>query len=645
MVIKDIKITNFGKFHDKEISFEKGMNIIYGENEAGKTTIHTFIRGMLFGIEKQRGKAGDKDTYTKYQPWENSLNYCGMMHIENNGITYRIERNFNKDNKLCVIVREDIGEELNDEEIAKLFSGLNENSYYNTISISQLGSATDKELEVILKNYAANLGSTKSTELDMKAALDELKASRKQIVSDNKLDRQKDILKERVNITQEIEISEQEQSNALENIENNSKKLEELIAKRNELTVLEESQKETIISSEVKKETLSNRKKELEKEVSSARSSKMELEYNLDNIKKFNEVSGMDSAEKIDEMLKKANKKSKITILSFILMLAFALLAAGELSGALLTSNYVIPFFADVMGTAILQSEYIYACILIAAVMGIIWIVSAVVHGNKRKKDLAKLKGFRENFDTLELLKKEIETQESGLEVKKKELDDASESLSSVEKQIEDIPDYKEEIRKLDEMINALNIEISRTGWQLEQNKTEEASLEGRLEELETIISNMETASEEVQAIDMAVQYIEAIGTEVRGSFGKTLNEKASEYIREITGGKYDNIVIDDKLNIKINSKDKLINLQRMSKGTVEQIYMALRLAAADILFENDSKPILMDDAFAMYDNKRMANTMLYMSRKLEQVIMFSCHTREKVMADKLGIKYNLIKL
>ena len=57
MIIKDIRLINFGKFHDTEIHFERGLNIVYGENEAGKTTIHTFIRGMLFGsVEKPAEK-------------------------------------------------------------------------------------------------------------------------------------------------------------------------------------------------------------------------------------------------------------------------------------------------------------------------------------------------------------------------------------------------------------------------------------------------------------------------------------------------------------------------------------------------------------------------------------------------------------
>ena len=72
---------------------------------------------------------------------------------------------------------------------------------------------------------------------------------------------------------------------------------------------------------------------------------------------------------------------------------------------------------------------------------------------------------------------------------------------------------------------------------------------------------------------------------------------------------------------------------------------MALRLAATDIIFEEDKKPILLDDTFAMYDNKRMGNTLRYMSQNMEQVIVFSCHTREKLLADKLGLDYNFIRL
>ena len=70
MKILDIYINGFGKFHGRNLSFEDGLNIVYGKNEAGKSTIHTFIRGMLFGIEKQRGRASRTVSYTHLRAHE-----------------------------------------------------------------------------------------------------------------------------------------------------------------------------------------------------------------------------------------------------------------------------------------------------------------------------------------------------------------------------------------------------------------------------------------------------------------------------------------------------------------------------------------------------------------------------------------------
>ena len=51
MKLLELHINGFGKIHDRTISFSDGINVIYGRNEAGKSTLHTFIRGMLFGME------------------------------------------------------------------------------------------------------------------------------------------------------------------------------------------------------------------------------------------------------------------------------------------------------------------------------------------------------------------------------------------------------------------------------------------------------------------------------------------------------------------------------------------------------------------------------------------------------------------
>ena len=79
MKFLELHLKGFGKFHDRTISFTDGINVIYGKNEAGKSTMHTFIRGMLFGIQPQRGRASKNDLYSKYEPWENGGTYEGSL--------------------------------------------------------------------------------------------------------------------------------------------------------------------------------------------------------------------------------------------------------------------------------------------------------------------------------------------------------------------------------------------------------------------------------------------------------------------------------------------------------------------------------------------------------------------------------------
>ena len=79
MRIQELIIKNFGKFLDKTISLRDGVNLIYGENESGKTTLHTFIGSMLYGMERGRGRAAATDTFSRYEPWENPNYYAGAV--------------------------------------------------------------------------------------------------------------------------------------------------------------------------------------------------------------------------------------------------------------------------------------------------------------------------------------------------------------------------------------------------------------------------------------------------------------------------------------------------------------------------------------------------------------------------------------
>ena len=97
MNIKEVQINNFGKLKDKKIEFKKGINVVFGENESGKSTLLKFITGMFYGISKNKNGKRNSD-YERFSPW-NAGEYSGKMIYElDNKDEFEIYRNFIKKN-------------------------------------------------------------------------------------------------------------------------------------------------------------------------------------------------------------------------------------------------------------------------------------------------------------------------------------------------------------------------------------------------------------------------------------------------------------------------------------------------------------------------------------------------------------------
>lgn len=633
MIIKELDIINFGKFSHQHVDFDKGMNIVYGENEAGKTTIHTFIRGMLFGIEKQRGKASSKDVYSKYEPWSDPTNYQGKMRIEQNGVNYRIERIFHKNNKLFKVIDEDRGVELTRDEIDVLLAGIDEKCYYNTISISQLGSVTDNELELILKNYAANLGATKAMEIDIKGAFEDLDKQRKKISVDSSLGQEAEVERSLSNLTSKLEQSEIEKKNIVDSLESKQAALDEVRLKYMDLKIKDDKRMELIAKQNERKDKLYQDALVYTADVQKYASSleqinarKEELEQKLHDYK-------VDDRASLDNLVERVTRKSNVPIVFLILMLSCIGLGAGIIAGS------------GGFGMVDLMNKALLGCVAGTAVFGVASIIKYVYNKKRKARKLEQVKEIKKILEEQETAKHEGVYMERQLANKQDALEKTQMMLRAENENTEGSEDYSGELKEVGDRERDLKDQINKAQWLLEQKQEKDIDTNNQIEHLREVQDDIRRAKEEIEAIDIAKREISDIATEIRNSFGKRLNERASYYMARITNGKYDNLTIDEKLNISVNAKHSLINASRLSKGTVEQIYMSLRLAATDLLFEGNSMPILLDDAFVMYDNKRMGNTMRYMGQEMDQVILFSCHTREKVMADKIGIDYKLIRL
>lgn len=167
MKIDSIYIESFGKFKNYKLDFKDGMNIIYGDNEAGKSTIMAFIEMMFYGRTAQE-KSTDvgKSLRKKYAPWDGSA-MCGELEFSYGGRKYRIRKVFKKTIKTDIVRLYDAqtGEELElgrDEEIGHRFFGIDVGSFEKSVYISGFGGfassgQTNEDIAVRLSNLVTTM--------------------------------------------------------------------------------------------------------------------------------------------------------------------------------------------------------------------------------------------------------------------------------------------------------------------------------------------------------------------------------------------------------------------------------------------------------------------------------------------------------
>ncbi|MCD8337082.1 MAG: AAA family ATPase, partial [Lachnospiraceae bacterium] len=188
MEIQELDIKSYGKFSNNQMTFRPGINIIYGGNETGKTTIHSFIRAMLFGMNRARGRASKTDEYQLRQPWDAPGAFLGSMRITENGEVYRIDRCFDRSAKPLSLVCETRTEESEhpQEDLEALLGGVSETAFVNSVFIRQAQCETDEDLAQELRRYMINTDNSGSSEIDVSQTLQSLRKKKKQLEQQKK---------------------------------------------------------------------------------------------------------------------------------------------------------------------------------------------------------------------------------------------------------------------------------------------------------------------------------------------------------------------------------------------------------------------------------------------------------------------------
>lgn len=196
--------------------------------------------------------------------------------------------------------------------------------------------------------------------------------------------------------------------------------------------------------------------------------------------------------------------------------------------------------------------------------------------------------------------------------------------------------------------LEAVEGELARVSQSLDMAKGEQkavgdpAVLAARQEQLR---EQLERRGAEYQALTAALEALTAANARLQERFSPELNQHAGEWMDRLTGGKYPSISLNKDLEVSATQAGDLLPRKSLalSRGTVDQLYLAVRLAVCQLcLPQKDPPPLVLDDALISFDDGRMALALDCLAQlgQQRQILLFTCQGREsRALKDREHVK------
>lgn len=159
------------------------------------------------------------------------------------------------------------------------------------------------------------------------------------------------------------------------------------------------------------------------------------------------------------------------------------------------------------------------------------------------------------------------------------------------------------------------------------------AVLQARLGELD---GELIRRREEYEAILTAMDGLTEANVMLQERMSPALNSRAGELLHQLTGGKYDQVSLTREFEALASQHDDITprKLLSLSKGTADQLYLAVRLAVCDLVLPGeDPAPLVLDDALVNFDDERLGLALELLQQLAEhrQILLFTCQSRERL--------------
>ena len=646
--INKLKINAYGKLKDKEVELDDYINVIHGQNESGKSTILNFITNILYGISKNKNGKEYSD-FDKYKPW-NAEDFSGKIEYElDNKEKFEVFRDFRKKNpQIFDEKREDISKQFNiDKSKGNEFfyeqTKMDEKLFLSTIVVNQEKVKLQKNDQNILIQKIANLVGTGEDNVSYKRAIDRI--NRRQLGEiGTERSREKPLnrlLRENQNLEEE-KIELKKYKNRKYEIEENKKNILEKFSNLElELEYLNK------IKKVLEEEKIENEKIKIKENIKNENDKKINLnKKEILDIENGNQKILEKNNQKINTLIKNKNKlKNKLIII------------------------FIILFFINIIQFIFMKNnifKYIFLLTLpMYLIFSILFLKNKINKINilekENKNEEEKINNEKNNYlnenkiiekNNNELLNEINELKNNlnskiNLEIEKIKNNYSNKIKNNEKIEINDLNYINQEIEKMQKELNNVNIKLH----ELDLDKENvEPKIDNLMKIEEKIVDNNEkivNLKKLEKSMNLAKALLEKAYEKMKNTVTPKFTENLSKNINEITNGKYTNVMVQDDNGLVVELENgNYVEANRLSVGTIDQLYLSLRLSMIEDL-SNEKMPIILDEAFAYYDTQRLKNILRYLANtyKDRQIILFTCTEREKNIFDEFNINYNLIKL
>lgn len=628
MKLNYLKINGFGKIKNKEINFDDKLTLIYGKNEAGKTTILKSLISTLYGANKN--KNGENiSVLEKYKPWGFD-EYSGKIeYLLDNGEKYEIFREYLKRNpKIYNKNNEDISALFNNDKtkgINPLYeqTKIDEELFLNSSIINQDRILLEKNEQLNIIQKISNSISTRDDNVSFKKSIEKInKKLNNEIGTDRTTEKPINKINEKINNL------ENEKNNYLENINKNQNNI--------------------------------NRKKEIEEKIIN-QENKIKILKKINNIKiKYEE----NNTEKNINNILNNEIDNKITNLNIEIEELESILNTKEKNNKKLL--VILPIIFSIITVFLVVIKFNNLINIISLIISILFwllffvlIIKEKINSKNKIKEINnkienKLEKINEYKDSKKRRIEEIENInnkkliEKNKEKNKIEIEEARNiSVTEIENLFKlDLDSFEAEMELNEEKLNGLKLEKNVIDIELRNNNLNNEKIIKIEEELNNAYKEKEELKKLENSINIAKECLEIAYEKMKENINPNFMLELSKDIERITDGKYKKIIFNDSEGLKVELENgDYVLAERLSKGTIDQMYLALRINILKEITE-EKMPIIFDEAFAYFDDERIINTLELLNNKYNnQVIIFSCTDREKNILNKLNINYKLVEI